>query len=71
MMSALGQKATSVASAPCPLYPQKRTLELSREMSALCQKQTSAHLLNHLIGASKQRRRHIKAERLGRLEIDH
>ena len=21
----------------CPLYPQKRTLELSREMSALCQ----------------------------------
>jgi hypothetical protein len=24
----------------CPLYPQKRTLELSREMSALCQKQT-------------------------------
>jgi hypothetical protein len=27
---------------PCPLYPQKRTLELSRGMSALCQKQTHA-----------------------------
>src|SRR5215472_10114576 len=25
----------------CPLYPQKRTLELSRAMSALCQKRTS------------------------------
>src|SRR5262249_40032320 len=25
----------------CPLYPQKRTLELNREMSALCQKRTS------------------------------
>ena len=29
-------------SAPCPLYPQKRTSELSRGMSALCQKRTSA-----------------------------
>src|SRR6516225_4846428 len=27
-------------SAPCPLYPQKRTLELSLGMSVLCQKQT-------------------------------
>src|SRR5262245_13036030 len=26
----------------CPLYPQKQTLELSRVMSALCQKQTYA-----------------------------
>src|SRR5262249_36499487 len=26
----------------CPLYPQKLTLELSREMSALCQKRTHA-----------------------------
>src|SRR6516164_11323432 len=26
--------------AACPLYPQKRTSELSREMSALCQKWT-------------------------------
>jgi hypothetical protein len=26
--------------AQCPLYPQEQTLELSREMSALCQKQT-------------------------------
>jgi len=29
----------------CPLYPQKRTLELRRVMSALCQKQTSPPLL--------------------------
>ena len=29
-------------SASCPLYPQKRTMELNREMSALCQKRTYA-----------------------------
>src|SRR6516165_5714585 len=28
--------------ARCPLYHQKQTLELSREMSAMCQKQTCA-----------------------------
>src|SRR5262252_4185965 len=40
LMSALGQKQTFRASTLCPLYPQKRTFELSLEMSALCQKQT-------------------------------
>src|SRR6516225_12302773 len=29
-------------SGQCPLYPQKRTLEISHGMSALCQKQTHA-----------------------------
>jgi hypothetical protein len=29
-----------VTSDPCPHYPQKQTLELSRVTSALCQKQT-------------------------------
>ena len=29
-----------IRSASCPLYPQKRTLELNRVMSALCQKRT-------------------------------
>jgi hypothetical protein len=33
--------ATSDLACRCPVYPQKRTLELNREMSALCQKQTS------------------------------
>ena len=36
-------------SASCPLYPQKRTLGFTREMSALCQKQTSAASLDHLV----------------------
>src|SRR5262249_20094872 len=36
-MSAFGGIADIAA---CPLYPQKRTLELSRGMSALCQKRT-------------------------------
>src|SRR6516162_9878727 len=31
---------------PCPLYPQKRTLELSRGMSALCQKRTKCSAAN-------------------------
>jgi hypothetical protein len=36
---------------PCQLYPRKRTLELSREMSAMCQKQTlpqRRHAKRHL-----------------------
>jgi hypothetical protein len=37
--------ATTRSSLRCPLYPQKRTLELNREMSALCQKQP--HALHH------------------------
>ena len=32
------------ASEQCPLYLQKRTLELSHETTALCQKQTSEHV---------------------------
>jgi hypothetical protein len=41
----------------CPLYPQKRTSELSRGMSALCQKRTYAvqqcgQLLDHLVGSA-------------------
>jgi len=31
----------------------------------------SRHLFDRLVGASKQRRRNRKAERLGGLEIDH
>src|SRR5262249_42213161 len=48
-------------SASCPLYPRKRTLELSRGMSGLCQKRTkciaaNGSLFDHLVGASDQRR---------------
>ena len=35
----------------CPLYPQKRTLELSCGMSALCQKQ--AYALQHEVAATQ------------------
>ena len=34
------RSSSKLASAECPLYPQKRTLELSRVMSAFCQKRT-------------------------------
>src|SRR5215469_13351043 len=55
--------------------PRKRTLELSRAMSALCQKQTffaaaRLRLLDHLIGAAEKRERYGEAERLSGLHID-
>src|SRR6516225_1739478 len=55
----------------CPLYPQKRTLKLSNEMSALCQKQTFTASLDHLVGGDKKCLRHCEAERLGGLEVNH
>jgi len=41
----------------CPLYPQKRTSELSRGMSAMCQKQTfraaeRTSLFDHFAGTA-------------------
>jgi hypothetical protein len=36
------RRTAAAASDQCPLYPQKRTLEIDRVMSALCQKQTFA-----------------------------
>src|SRR3974377_1574656 len=30
-----------------------------------------AHLLNHLVGAGEHRGRHVEADRLGSLEVDH
>jgi hypothetical protein len=59
----------------CPLYPQKRTSELSRGMSALCQKQTFCTtaerlLFDHLVGAQQERLRDLQAKRLRGLEID-
>src|SRR6516225_8696755 len=44
----------------CPLYPQKRTLELGRGMSALCQKRTlcsaaNSSLFDRFIGAGEPR----------------
>jgi hypothetical protein len=49
----------SATVAQCPLYPQKRTLELSHEMSALCQKRTfcaaeRTSLFDHLVGGGEQ-----------------
>src|SRR5262249_11207567 len=54
----------------CPLYPQKRTSELSQGMSALCQKRTSC-LFDHFVSAGKQGSRHCDAERFGGFYIDH
>jgi hypothetical protein len=70
-MSALGQKQTFSEVCAMSALPPKADIAERPSDVRLCQKRTSAHLLNHLIGPSKQCRRHIKIERLGRLEIDH
>jgi hypothetical protein len=59
--------STSATDAQCPLYPQKQTLDLSRVMSALCQKQTFCTAVRNVVIRSPRRRgRAAMAERQGR-----
>jgi hypothetical protein len=55
---------------PCPLLIALRTYFGHRAMSEKCQERKSVALLNHLVGASEQRRRQREAKCFGRLEID-
>src|SRR5262245_7884439 len=76
-MSALPRIATARADfrkRSCLLYPQKRTCAVQNRMSAKGQKRTPAQslwLFDHLVRPREECRRHGKAERLGRFEIDH
>src|SRR5262245_7115382 len=79
-MSALGQERTYAAQTDLSALPPIATSIAFFGMSALGQKRTSdvcfgpkrtsPILLDHLIGARDQRRRHCETERLGGLEID-
>ena len=70
-MSALGQKRNQGQLNECPLYPRKRTLELTRGMSALCQKQTlRCGLFDDLIRFGGEIWRDLDAKRLSGLEVD-
>jgi hypothetical protein len=53
-----------------PALPPKQTYSPRKPMSALCQKRTSSHSLDHLVGADEQRRRHGQAKRLSGFEVD-
>src|SRR5258708_2146297 len=55
----------------CPLVPQERTSTSLLVMSALCQNRKWLALFDDLVGAGEQRGRHVKAQRLRGLEIDH
>ena len=73
VMSVFGRIADIEA---CLLYPQKRTSELTRGMSALCQKQTHALqqkglLFDQLVGARKHGPGNGEAKRFGSLEVDY
>src|SRR5215510_13059432 len=77
-MSALPPIATAKADSrkgSCLLYPRKRTCAVQSGMSAKGQKQTSCDaaksgLLDQLVGADEQCRRHGDSERFSRLKID-
>ena len=53
-----------------PLFPRKRTQVGHRAVSVSCQYRKWPVLLDHLVGASEQRWRNLKAERLRSLKVD-
>src|SRR5207244_6984734 len=59
-----------------PVYLQQRTFLVAAGTAVECQLRTRAPqqnlvLFNHLVGARKQRWRHLDAERLGGFGVDH
>src|SRR5450755_1528124 len=61
---------------PLPVYPDQRTSSDRPGMSGWCHEETHAPqqtitLFYHLVGAGEHDRRHIEAERLGGLEVEH
>jgi hypothetical protein len=69
-MSALGHKQTCAVQEPMSALPPKATSNATYAMSATGQKRTIRLLLDHLVGALLNMKRHVESERLGGLDID-
>src|SRR5262249_26794012 len=55
---------------PCPLYPRKRTFAGRLRHVRFVPIADITASLDHLVGAGKERRRHIEAERLGGSQVN-
>ncbi len=75
-MHVMSEKTPTSRPAPVCLLPPAADKQSHTTSAALCQEETYAvqqiaALFDHLVGAGKHGRRHVEAERLGRLEVEH
>ena len=76
LMTAMGQKPNPSGTVACQLSPAPPDIPAHARSAALCQQPTyavqqRAPLFDYLVGALLKMQRHVKAECLGGLEVDH
>jgi len=64
-------RSASLQPVPCPLSLRKRTFAVHQHMSAVGQERTFHHSLDHLVGTLLKTKRHVEAERLSGVKINH